>query len=124
MIVRKVLDLLDTPQHVKTDIWTSTRLFVKADGLGFSLHETKVRAGTEQTLHYKNHIEAVIITEGLAELVDLKSGAVHLLEPGSAYALTGDRHIFRALKDLVCYCVFQPALHGDDVPDADGVYSD
>ena len=109
MIVRQKEDLLNTSQHVETKIWTSTRFFTKKDNIGFSLHETIVNAGTEQVLWYKNHIEAVIITEGTAEIVNLATGETHLLKPGSAYALTGDKHIFRTITKVVCYCVFYRA---------------
>lgn len=122
MIIRYREDLLGTTQHVKTDIWTSTRFFIKNDNLGFSLHETIVAADTEQTLWYKNHIETVIITEGKAEIVNLATGETHHLEEGSAYALTGDKHIFRAITRVVCYCVFLPGLNGDEIPDEDGSY--
>ncbi len=122
MIVRHRKDLLDTAQHVETKIWSSTRVFIKNDNLGFSLHETIIDGNTEQTLWYKNHIEAVIVAEGTGEIVDLATGETHFLEPGSAYALTGDKHIFRAFERFVCYCVFVPGLNGDEIPDADGSY--
>ncbi|GHU63779.1 L-ectoine synthase [Clostridia bacterium] len=122
MIIREREDLKGSAQFAETDIWTSARFFTKDDALGFSLHETRVKAGTEQTLWYKNHAEAVVITEGEAEIVDLATGEAYHLGPGSAYALTGDRHIFRTFTDVVCYCVFLPGLSGDEVPDEDGVY--
>jgi len=122
MIVRYREDLLDSAQHVETKLWTSSRFFTKKDGLGFSLHETIIHANTEQILWYKHHIEAVIITEGIAEIVNLATGETHPLKAGSAYALTGDRHIFRTFTKVVCYCVFLPGLSGDEVPDKDGAY--
>lgn len=122
MIVRYKKDLFNTMQHVKTKAWTSTRFFIKKDGFGCSVHETVNEAGIEQVLWYKNHIEMVIIAEGTAEIVDLATGETHLLEPGSAYALTGDRHIFRALTRVKSYCVFVPGLNGDEIPDEDGAY--
>lgn len=123
MIVRKREDLVGTKQFAETDVWTSTRFFVKNDNLGFSFHETVVEAGSEQHLWYKNHFEAVIIAEGEAEIVDEATGETHHLSPGSAYALTYDKHIFRALTRVVCYCVFSPALSGDEIPDKDGAYT-
>lgn len=122
MIVRYKKDLLDTAQCVKTKIWTSTRFFIKRDGLGFSLHETIIEAGTEQVFWYKNHIEAVIVTEGKAEVVNIATGEIFSLEAGSAYAMTGDKHIFRTITKVVCFCIFSPGLNGDEIPDEDGVY--
>lgn len=122
MIVRNKKDLINTAQHVETSAWTSTRLFVKKDGIGFSFHETINEAGIEQVLWYKNHIEMVFIAEGTAEIVDLATGETHLLESGSAYALKGERHIFRAITRVKSYCVFMPGLNGDEIPDEDGSY--
>lgn len=122
MIVRQKDDIVKSAQHVKTDLWTSTRFFIKNDGLGFSFHETVVEANTEQVLWYKNHTEAVIVTEGKAEIENFETGEIYPLGPGSAYALTGDKHIFRAFTRVVCYCVFLPGLSGDEIPDEDGSY--
>lgn len=122
MIVRYKEDIINSEQHVETDIWTSTRFFIKKDGLGFSLHETVIEADTEQVLWYKNHIEAVIITEGKAEIENFETGETYSLEPGSAYALRGEKHIFRTFTRVVCYCVFLPGLNGDEIPDEDGAY--
>ena len=121
MIIRQE-DHLPETQHAKTDNWESFRIFVKNDGLGCSVHKCVNRGGTEHILWYKHHKEIVVIVDGVAEIVDLATGETHRLEKGSAYALTGDRHIFRAITEVTSYCVFLPGLNGDEVPDEDGAY--
>ena len=64
----------------------------------------------------------MVIVDGEAEIVDLATGTTYPLKKGSAYALTGERHLFRAITQVTSYCVFLPGLNGDEVPDADGVY--
>jgi L-ectoine synthase len=122
MIVRNREELINTEQHVETKAWTSTRFFIKKDGLGFSFHETINEPGIEQVLWYKNHIEVVFVAEGTAEITNLATGERHHLKAGSAYALTGDKHIFRAITKVKSYCVFMPGLNGDEIPDEDGSY--
>lgn len=121
MIIREENHLPES-QYAKTDHWESFRIFVKRDQLGCSVHKCINRANTEHVLWYKNHKEIVIIKEGIAEIVDLTSGETHRLEKGAAYALTGERHLFRAITQVTSYCVFLPGLNGDEVPDEDGVY--
>ncbi|NIQ05894.1 MAG: L-ectoine synthase, partial [Candidatus Korarchaeota archaeon] len=57
------------------------------DGMGFSLHETIIKAGTETHMWYKNHLEAVYCVEGLGEIEDKKTGKIHKITPGVMYAL-------------------------------------
>jgi L-ectoine synthase len=37
----------------------SRRFLLRKDGMGFSMHETILRAGTETHMWYANHLEAV-----------------------------------------------------------------
>lgn len=123
MIVRKVSDIVGTAQDVVTPNWVSRRLLLKRDGMGFSLHETTVFAGTETRIWYKNHLEAVFCIEGTGEVEVLPGGQVHKIEPGVAYALDRhDRHCLRASTDMRLVCVFNPPLTGREVHDAEGVY--
>jgi L-ectoine synthase len=59
MLVRKVSDIVGTEQDIVTRNWASRRLLLKRDGMGFSMHETTIFAGTETRIWYKNHLEAV-----------------------------------------------------------------
>ena len=121
MIIRDENQLPET-QCARTDHWESFRIFVKNDQLGCSVHKCINKANTEHVLWYKNHKEIVVIVDGEAEIVDLATGTTYPLKKGSAYALTGERHLFRAITQVTSYCVFLPGLNGDEVPDADGVY--
>lgn len=119
MIVRDREDLIQGKNHVTTDLWTSTRFFVDQDNLGFSFHETIINANSEYVLWYKDHVEAVIIVEGEGEIEEVSSGKKYHLKKGSAYAVTGEKHIFRSFSKVVCYCVFNPAVGGDEIPNAE-----
>ena len=121
MIVRTREDLKGLDRIVSDKKWISARYLLKKDGLGFSLHETIIEAGSEQQLWYKNHFEANIIIEGVAEVEDLATGKVYGLAPGTLYALDRhDRHIFRAKTRVRLICVFNPPCTGQEIHDRDG----
>lgn len=123
MILRRLQDIAGTAQDVVTQNWASRRLLLARDGMGFSLHETTVFAGTETFIWYKNHLEAVYCVAGEGEIEDLATGEVHAIAPGVMYALDRhDRHKLRAKSEMRLVCVFNPALTGREVHDADGVY--
>ncbi len=124
MIVRTLAEILGTSSHVRGDSFESRRLLLAADGLGYSLHDTICKEGSEQRLEYKNHIEANYIIAGEGEVVNVATGQVHPLAPGSLYVLDRhDAHILRALKgDLRIICVFTPALTGQERHDPSGSY--
>jgi L-ectoine synthase len=123
MIVRKVGDIVGTAQDVVTGNWASRRLLLKRDGMGFSLHETTIFAGTETSIWYKNHLEAVFCVEGEGEVEVLPEGRVYAIAPGVMYALDRhDRHRLRARTDMRLVCVFNPPLTGREVHDAEGTY--
>lgn len=123
MIVRSTRDINGTEREVATPDWTSRRLLLKQDGMGFSLHETIIRAGAELEMHYKHHVEAVFCTEGKGSLHDVESGKTYPLEPGVMYALDGnEKHILKADTYLRTVCVFNPPLTGREVHGEDGAY--
>lgn len=123
MIVRTVQDLHDTDREVHAPTWTSRRLLLRKDGMGFSFHETIIYAGTETRMWYKNHQEAVFCVEGEGTLEDLGDGAVYNVEPGMMYALDAhEKHVVRAKTDLRLLCVFNPPCTGNEVHDAEGAY--
>jgi L-ectoine synthase len=126
MIVRRVIDVLDTERDVRAPTFASRRLLLRSDGMGFSMHETTIFAGTQTYIWYKHHLEAVYCVEGSGEVELIPSGEVFRIEPGTVYALNNnDRHWLRADPggDLRVVCAFNPALVGDEVHDADGVYA-
>jgi L-ectoine synthase len=129
MILRRFSDILPTERAVHTDNWSSFRLLTRADGMGFSLHETWIQPGTETYIHYKHHLEAVYCLEGegeieLADAERRHTGTIHPLCAGVMYALDRhDRHFLRAHRRLRLICVFNPPLRGDETHDADGAYA-
>jgi len=106
MIVRDRRDILGTEREVKGDGWTSRRLLLKKDGMGFSFHETIIPAKAELRLWYKNHLEAVYCVAGNGTIEDLASGETHQIHDGVIYALNNnDRHILRGgTEDMRLIC--------------------
>lgn len=123
MIVRKLSEISGSERETKAENWQSRRLLLRDDQMGFSLHDTVLYKGTVTPMWYKNHVEAVYCIEGKAELKDLATDEVHVLEPGTVYALDKhDKHVLTIVEDFRCVCVFRPALRGDETHDADGAY--
>ena len=124
MIVRTVEDLKTHGSYrEKPGVWSSARYLLRRDGMGFTLTETTVAAGSSQTMQYKNHVEANLIIEGEGDVTDLATGRVHRLKPGTMYALDRhDRHRIDAITDMRLVCVFSPALAGSETHDEDGSY--
>lgn len=99
----------------------SRRFLTADDGMGYTLTDTTVRAGTKSRLEYRNHLEACYCVEGSGEVVDM-DGNSHPITPGVMYAL--DKHdahflIANPHEDMRLVCVFSPALRGDEVHSLD-----
>lgn len=124
MIVRTLKkDVLGTDREVKAKNWTSHRLLLADDGMGFSMHDTVIHAGTETRMCYRNHLEAVYCVAGRGSIQVLSTGEVFPIEDGTVYALDKhDEHILRAESDLRMVCVFNPPLVGREVHDETGAY--
>ncbi|HSM12487.1 MAG TPA: ectoine synthase [Thermoanaerobaculia bacterium] len=123
MIVKHLDDLLSTEREVDTPNWTSRRLLLADEKMGFSLHDTVIRAGTETPMCYRHHLEAVYCIEGEGEVESTADGEVHPLRPGSLYALDRhDEHVLRARSTMRMICVFNPPLTGREVHDETGAY--
>lgn len=126
MIVRRLNDdILGTDAEVKAQkgTWTSRRLLLARDKMGFSFHDTLIHAGTETYIHYANHLEAVYCVGGEGEIEDLETGETHKISDGTMYALNGhERHYLRATKELRMICVFNPPLTGREDHDENGIY--
>jgi L-ectoine synthase len=123
MIVRTLKEAEKTDRRVVSKTWESTRLLLKGDGMGYSVHVTTMYPGTATEMEYRNHLEAVYCIEGEGEVETLADGVVHQIRPGTIYALDKhDRHVLRARTALKVVCVFDPPLHGSEVHDAEGVY--
>ncbi|WP_017615297.1 ectoine synthase [Nocardiopsis salina] len=106
-------------ESVKTVDWgngTSRRFLVESDGLGYSVTDTVVRAGTKSRLEYRNHLESCYCIEGSGEVIDM-DGTSYPIIPGRLYSLDQyDAHFLVASphEDLRLVCVFSPALQGDE----------
>ncbi|MEW1962811.1 ectoine synthase [Microbacterium sp. NPDC077644] len=123
MIVRTLDEITDTDADIKTENWRSKRIVLAKEGVGFSVHETTLYAGTVSRFWYANHIEAVFVVEGEGEITDLGTGETHQLAPGSLYLLNDhDKHEVRPRTDLRVVCVFNPPVTGREVHDENGVY--
>jgi L-ectoine synthase len=104
----------------------SRRLLLASDGMGFTIADTIVNAGTSSRLQYRDHVEAVYCISGSGEVVD-QDGKVHPIHPGVMYALDDhDAHSITAYaeQDLRLISVFFPALRGPERHDIEsGVHS-
>jgi len=122
MIVRRIDELPDD-RVTSADTWTSRRLLLKEDGMGFSFHETVLGTGTSTKMWYRNHVEAVYCVGGKGEIEDLETGKRHAISPGTLYALdANDRHILHSHEELRMICVFNPPLVGPETHDEQGSY--
>jgi L-ectoine synthase len=123
MIVKHLEDIVDSKYDIDTETWNARRLLLRKDGMGFSLNDTIIKAGTETTIWYKNHVEAVYCIEGEGEIEIVATGEKFLIRPGMLYALDGhEKHYLRAKTQVRTICVFNPPLTGSEVHDKDGVY--
>ena len=126
MIVRDFNKIVDSERdRVVSDAqWTSVRMLLADDGMGFSFHITFLEGGSEHTFEYKNHFESVYCMKGKGSITDLATGETHEITPGVMYALNEhDRHVLRAEEELVMACVFNPPVTGMEVYCEDGSYA-
>ena len=126
MIIVNGSDLRGSARDASGPGWSSLRMLVKTDGMGFSMNETIVKAGVTLTLEYKNHLEGCYCVSGSGRVTDRATGSVSEIKAGVLYAL--DQHDHHSLtvdegQDMFLISVFNPALQGDEVHGADGSYS-
>lgn len=125
MIVRKLEDIIGTEREVDGGNWVSRRLLLASDNMGYSVHDTVIKAGTETHIHYKHHLEAVYCIEGEGEVETIEDGKTWPISANTIYALNkNDEHYLRANKgvDMRMVCVFLPPITGKEVHDESGVY--
>jgi L-ectoine synthase len=95
---------------------TSHRLLIAADGVGYTVTDTIVWAGTSSPLQYRNHLESCYCISGTGAVVDM-DGVRHDIVPGTIYSLNQhDAHhlIADPEGDMRLICMFTPALIGDE----------
>jgi L-ectoine synthase len=126
MIVRDIKEIIGTDRevHAKEGQWSSRRMLLRKEGMGFSFHETIIRAGTKTHIHYQNHLEAVYCVEGNGKIEDLGSGDVHEIRDGVMYALDqhDEHYLYGGTEDMRLICVFNPPIVGTENHDENGVY--
>ncbi len=126
MIVRDIREIIGSAQevHAEEGQWSSRRMLLRRDGMGFSFHETIIRAGTKTHIHYQNHLEAVYCVAGNGKIEELATGRVHEIHDGIMYALDqhDDHNLYGGSEDMRLICVFNPPIVGTENHDADGVY--
>ncbi|KDB02802.1 ectoine synthase [Defluviimonas sp. 20V17] len=126
MIVRDFNKIIENERgRVVSDAhWSSVRMLLAEDGMGFSFHVTFLEAGSEHPFHYKHHYESVYCMQGKGSITDLATGETHEIKPGVMYALDQhDRHTVRAEEELVMACCFNPPVTGTEVHREDGSYA-
>jgi len=124
MIVRDYNELKNTDRAVSDAHWTSVRMLLANDNMGFSFHITTLEAGSEHTFEYKHHYESVYCISGKGTITDLATGETHQIKPGIMYALDKhDRHILTSDEELVMACCFNPPVTGTEVHREDGSYA-
>lgn len=124
MIIRDFNELKNTDRAVSDAQWTSVRMLLADDKMGFSFHITTLAAGSEHTFHYKHHFESVYCMSGTGSITDLATGETHEIRPGVMYALNlHDHHTLRAEEELVMACCFNPPVTGTEVHQEDGSYA-
>ncbi|WP_059105818.1 ectoine synthase [Shouchella shacheensis] len=126
-VVNLEKDVLGTEREVEAENgnWVSRRLLLKKDGMGYSVNDTIIKAGTETHIWYQNHLEAVYCIEGEGEVETIADGKVWPIKAGDIYALDKhDEHLLRAHAggDMRMVCVFNPPLSGKEHHDENGVY--
>lgn len=113
MILQELNKIVNTNRDVEWGNGNSRRFLIERDGMGYSLTDTVINAGTESLLEYKNHLETCYCVEGEGEVeVD---GIVYPIKPGTMYALNrNDKHYLRAKSTMRLVCVFSPPLKGHE----------
>ncbi len=115
MIIRSLNEIENTRRDVCWGNGQSRRFLIAADGMGYTLTDTVINAGTSSLLEYKNHLEACYCIQGEGEVVCATTGEVHPISVGTMYALDEhDKHYLKAHKTMRLVCIFSPALVGHE----------
>jgi quercetin dioxygenase-like cupin family protein len=103
--------------------FTSNRLVVEGDGMGYSMTKTVVHPGQPHRWHYRHHLETCYCISGHGRLVNEQTGEVVTVSPDVTYVLDKhDPHKFEAFLETTLICVFNPPLHGNELHGEDDSY--
>lgn len=126
MKIVKIKDLQNTDRQVECPNggFTSMRVLLESDNMGYSVTKTLIPKNEPQLWHYKNHLETCYCIKGKGILTNLETLEIFEITPDTTYVLDlNDRHTFEALEDTELICVFNPPLTGKEVHGSDGSYS-
>ena len=92
MLIRK----LDSVKTVDWGNGLSRRFLLESDGMGYTVTDTIINAGTTSRLEYKNHLEACYCIEGSGAVVEMdgtapRARAGHAVRPRQARHARPDR---------------------------------
>jgi len=123
MKIVRINQLEETSREVNGVGFTSMRVLLESDKMGFGLHKTIIPKGGPYHWHYKHHLEACYCIQGSGIIKDLTTGIEHFITKDSCYVLDkNDNHEFEALEDVVLISVFNPPLTGNEIHKKDGSY--
>jgi len=104
--------------------FTSHRLLLADDDMGYTMTKTVVHPGEPQRWHYKHHLESCYCVSGKGLLTNVGTGQYWSIEADTTYVLDAhEEHQFEALEETVLICVFNPPLTGREVHRDDGSYA-
>lgn len=123
MQILKISDIKGTEREVQGDGFTSLRVLLECDNMGFSLHKTIIPKGEPRHWHYKYHLEACYCISGRGMITNLDNNEVHVITPDTIYVLDHyDNHLFEAKEDTVLISIFNPPVKGTEIHKEDGSY--
>jgi len=125
MKIVKIEDIKGTDREVECPKggFTSNRILLESDGMGYGMTKTVIPPNGKQFWHYKSHLESCYCVSGRGELTDKVTGEVYPIGPDTTYVLDkNDAHYFEAFEEVTLICVFNPPLTGKEVHKEDGSY--
>lgn len=118
MFISSISETIGTDRDVQGEGWKSRRVILAGDGMGYSVHETTVAAGTRLHLSYENHRETVYCLRGRGTILDVETAEAVALAPGSVYSAgIGEEHILSCDTEMTFLCIFTPGLEGGEEAD-------
>lgn len=124
MKVKTIQQIAGTEREVHGEGFTSYRMILAKDSMGFSVHKTVIPKGDPQHWHYKNHLESCYCISGKGVLTNLSTAEKFNIVPDTIYILDNhDDHTFQAIEDVVLISVFNPPITGNEIHNSDGSYS-
>ena len=104
-----------TSRHVRTHAYETFRFLLASDDVGATVTDIVLAPGVEEVYGYDRQIEIAYCLEGRAQMTDLGTNAVHLVEPGTLWvSRKGERFRFVASQPTRLICVFVPPFSGEE----------